>query len=165
MKFGIWPAQYALGEKYRYAELYQDGRAGRSIEVCELYIREWVGLTNTMDDYQRRAESFLKLVGGQVASANAINYGALFGPVERSKAVSDRCQMITHALSADTGKMERSANSYNLQAVTMYALRWPNGDYMTPSGGRTCDEREARHFYTREEATAVCKTTQVIVEV
>jgi hypothetical protein len=73
--------------------------------------------------------------------------------------------MLVHAVAQDTGKHDHKPGAYNPQAVTMYALRNRDGTYLTLAGHTTHDPLEARCFYTQEEALAVKKPTQTIVEI
>jgi len=159
---GIWPAECALGEKLYYAQKKAEGYEESRIRD---YVKSLLEYPSDQRNYQRRAEEFLKLVGSQGSAG--LNYEALFGPVPRTKDMADKIHMLTLAMSADTGKADRSKDSYNPPlAAVMYAIRNPNGTYIAPSGASTKDAEEARLFYTFQEAhDAKRNSTQVIVKV
>ena len=161
MQLGIWPAKYALGEKYR-AMLYAvEGYEEDSIRQ-KLRVYSENGYETDMQSYQLRGERAAKVWGASEASNN----NALFGtPIDRSKENTDRMHMITVSMAKDTGKHDHTPHAYNPATVPLYILKNKNGTYVTLSGASTTDQEKARHYTDRAEIESHCLSTQEIVEV
>lgn len=163
MKLGIWPAEYALGERYRAIMLMGEGYDENAVrQKLKEYI-EYSCITD-MKTYQKRGERAAVLLNG--SGGNSSN-NALFGtPINRSKENTDRIHAITLSMGADTGKRDREANAYNAAVVPLYILQnQDDGTYVLPSGGRTKSQGDARCYTDRAEAESHRLSRQTIVEV
>ena len=159
MGLGIWPAEYALGEAFRYAYLrHNDGYSDSS---AKSNLREYVdyGYTSSMQEWQKGGEEFARLIGGSAGAGVNANH-ALFAPLDRTSEGKFRSEQVDHirecvlAASKSSLESEPTAKSYNPPAKRMWALRMPNGTYFTLAGYFTRNVEEARAFYTQEEALA-----------
>jgi len=163
MQLGIWPAEYALGEKLRAAM-----SVGSSEGSIRDMLRNYVvyNYQSDMASFQKKAEEFVKLLGGNAATSgtNGAN-NTLFAPIDRSKENTDRMHAITLSMGADTGKHSAAASAYNPAIVPIYALKNKNGTFVLPSGGSTTDRDKARVYTDRAEVESHCLSTQEIVEV
>jgi hypothetical protein len=111
---GIWPKEYALGEKLFIAER---KTANVSDDLTEHDLRLY-GETyqSAIDKYQERAEWFLKLLGtphkAKMEFSVSPTFHALFGPIERSPQNIQRIHDITRAAACAPGAYDE-APDYN----------------------------------------------------
>ena len=158
MEFGIWPSEFALGEKFFYAA--RKG-IGYSDESSKSDLRSYLKYPEDMERQQKWAKYFLESIGNAAGNNNA-----LFGtPIDTSKENCNRMHMITVSMGKDTGKHDHTPHAYNPAIVPLYILKNKNGTYVTLSGASTTDQEKARHYTDRAEIESHRLSTQEIVEV
>lgn len=144
---GIWPQQFALGEKLYVAIHKQQGYEDSDIKR---WLRRY---SAEAPNYEEQAKAFLELV--QAAPA-------IFGPIDRSPENLERIAQLTRAVAMPTGGVDEPNHC---PPPKLYALQRADWSYETAAGGRTDNPEEARHFFSQEEARQYQKADQAIVEV
>ena len=120
---GIWPEQYALGEKLFFAN-WRAVFTNYTDDSIYSKLRAVLASNNQthMKQCQAQAELFLKMVreassqGGLNAPANKpATFNALFGPVSRDKENLERIHALTRAAACVPGEYETHPD-YNKEA-------------------------------------------------